>query len=112
MNNKSWELYAHKYPNNIFMHVGSLNFVKAHMLDEPIIKVLIELEDNGKYWGWIYNPDYKDSMYRKDGIPQMIWPSKNQVEMCFVYGIKAEEDRGKGKLVRLKITEIEEENNV
>jgi hypothetical protein len=41
---------------------------------------------------------------------RLIWPSRVQVDMCFPYGAKAEEERGAGRLVRFVATEIAEEN--
>ena len=35
----------------------------------------------------------------------MIWPSEAQFNVCFPYGPDVEEDRGKGRVLRLAITE-------
>jgi hypothetical protein len=96
----SWELYAHKY-KNFFMHVGPLNYVKAHMLKDEIKKVIVSLDDNGEYYGWLE---------KGENTPTMIWPSRAQFSMCFPYGYEAEEKRIKGKMVRLKIIEIKKDD--
>lgn len=46
------------------------------------------------YWGWF---DFQ----KKDFT--LIYPQKFLLNMCFTYGIKAEEDSGKGKAYRLEI---------
>ena len=66
----------------------------------PIHKVKVEEDSTGesKYYGWL---DAETQEYR------MIWCEKKLVEMCFPYGYKVEEEKGKGRLVRLKIDFIE-----
>ncbi len=46
------------------------------------------------YWGWF---DFEEERF------VFIWPSYLQLSMCFTYGMKAEEDRGRGKAYRLEI---------
>lgn len=52
------------------------------------------------YWGW-YN--LIENKWETGGLIQ---PSFLQFQMCFPYGYKAEEERGKGKAYRLDIEEI------
>ena len=49
------------------------------------------------YWGW-------QRTIEKDLI--MIWPSFPQFSMCFCYGYKSEEERGRGKAYRLSVEEV------
>ena len=46
-----------------------------------------------EYWGWF---DFDDNKYK------MIWPNYRLFHCCFTYGVKVEEQSGKGKSYRLK----------
>lgn len=85
------EVWHNIYPN--------INLVKM-CGDGPYHEVKIrEIRKNetSLYWGW---KDFEDKKY------SMIYYRKELAEMCFPYGYKAEEKRGRGKLVNLVITEI------
>ena len=83
----------------LYMHVGSRHYVECHFLPHPIVPVTVRERVDGDaghvYWGW----------REPDGTYAMIWPSEMQVEMCFPYGSKVEEDRGAGTKVQLTIEE-------
>ena len=51
---------------------------------------------NPDYWGWFDN---------EDGSFTFIWSAYFLLEMCFTYGMKAEENRGRGKAYRLEVVE-------
>jgi len=53
---------------------------------------------NPDYWGWYDN--------KKEAFSMMIYAKRFLLEMCFVYGIKACEDRGEGKAYRLEIVKV------
>lgn len=38
--------------------------------------------------------------------PQMVYPRESLFSMCFPYGVQAEVDAGKGRVVRLAVTEV------
>lgn len=59
------------------------------------IKVIADL--TGPYWGWWDAEQDKFSM---------IYLSKFLLAMCFPYGIRAEEEAGKGKALRFRIEEV------
>ena len=72
--------------------------------NEEIVEVEVEEDPNGKYHAWweyesYFNPD-------KSGGFEFVSDCIHLVEICFTYGTKAEEKRGKGKLVRAKVTEV------
>lgn len=48
------------------------------------------------YWGWY-------SFKKKDFSGRLIWHRRELLQMCFPYGIKAEEKANKGKAYRLTI---------
>ena len=59
-----------------------------------------ELPD-ADYWGW-----YED----RDEKFLMLYPQKFLLKMCFMYGMKVEEEKGKGKAYRLEVVETEHKN--
>ncbi len=94
---RTWIMYCYKYiTRNYYAHFGSLNYVKLHGLSEPIVRVSLIEDENGEYYGWI--PTGKDT-------PTMIWKSEVVFSICFPYGYKTEEQRGKGKAIRLLVSE-------
>jgi len=79
---------------------SSLEMTKLYG-ESPYYKIKVREIKKGEksaYWGW---KDFEKKEYC------MIYPHKAGTEMCFPYGPKAEEKRGKGKLVNLVIEEIE-----
>ena len=76
---------------------------------EDIIHVECSIHKNQKidsgvpkldYWGWF---DLEEFKWSTGGLMQ---PSHAQFSMCFPYGYKAEEERGRGKAYRLMIKQI------
>ncbi len=96
-----WKMWASKYNSDItgiyYMHFGSYRFVELHGLDNPIVEVELEENPKGTYFGFV-----------EDGKLEgcLTWPSEVQFEMCFPYGSKVEEEKGRGKKIRLSIKEI------
>lgn len=82
--------YAH-----LFTHKQAVGMCGS----EPIIRVSVEEDQKGDYFGWEYSDKKNFSM---------IYPSIKLVEICFPYGTKAEEEKGRGRVVKLKITEFPE----
>ena len=54
-----------------------------------------------EYWGWL---DFDNNTY------SMIWPNYKLFHCCFTYGVKVEEQSGKGKSYRLKLVSYEKYN--
>lgn len=109
---RTWDLHAHRYDNGLLMHVGSLPFVKAHYLDDPIVAVRCEeLEDlaspDATHFAW----EYLNNKYFPPGDLHMVQiraGNKNPtglLDMCFAYGMKAEIERGNGRPIALRVTE-------
>jgi hypothetical protein len=103
----AWEMYAHRYDDGRFCHVGSEQYVRANGLKKPMFRVLVEEVDDddetATHWGWM---GFAWSYHEADTEPNMIWHTKGQFKMCFTYGPQAEVDRGRGRILRLRITEI------
>jgi len=85
----------HLYPSKVALRMCSVP-------EEDMKRVRVSYDENGAYWGWW---DAEKEHFT------MIWPSRVQVEICFPYGSAAEERRGRGKLVQLKVEEIQELSN-
>jgi hypothetical protein len=94
----TWRMYAHDFGGTL-LHLGSYEFVQAHMLPEPIVPVEVTVVDradeSGTHWGWLA---------KTASAPTMIWPSPVQFAICFPYGPECEVKRGCGRIVRLRIT--------
>ncbi len=75
-----------------FDGIGTSFFFTKCFGSAPYYQISLRETDleSGQYFGW---KDYTKQEY------QMIWPSLVQAEICFPYGSKAEEEKGRGKLV-------------
>jgi hypothetical protein len=98
-------MYAHwidgKY-RSAFMHFDANPEIVKLYGDHPIHRVrvtLVEGKHDGIYWGWL-DTDGKHLEY--------VYPSRDAVEVCFPYGSKREEARGRGKVVGLLVEDLGE----
>ena len=71
---------------------------KQEKIRTVVVRELKEGEES-MYWAWW---DNAMGLF----VPGFIWPSKGQVSMCFPYGPEIEEEKGRGKLLRVMIEEI------
>jgi hypothetical protein len=94
---RTWYMYAYD-DDDLFEYFGDLWWVKLHGLSNPIVPVRLTEDPEGRYYGWLATGEDE---------PNMIWPSKAQFEMCFPYGPKAEEERGRGQTVRLSVERLQ-----
>ncbi|MFA5732905.1 MAG: hypothetical protein WC934_13020 [Acidithiobacillus sp.] len=91
--------YAHQYyDNKLFHNIFSHQKSTQMCGDDPIFKIEFEVGDTDEYtyWGWL-----------EDGEVCMIFPHKILFEICFAYGYKVEEERGRGKAIKLKVINSE-----
>lgn len=91
------------YYTNIFSTIKSVKMCIAE--PAPIFKIdVIETKeiDENSYYGWL---EFEDSNI------SYIYPHLTLFSVCFPYGYKAEEERGIGKLIRVKIIELEDVTN-
>jgi len=101
-----------KDKNGIYKHFG-ISEITASLYGSKlseIIKVKVEISEDqspvppkhvpnqADYWAWV------DS---KGKLSTLIWPQWFLLNMCFPYGLKAEEERGGGKAYRVNILEID-----
>ncbi len=112
---RTWELWACRYESGTFMHVGARRWVELHYLPEPIVPVLVEevlgdpLAPEVTHYAWedTDRPRASPAMVQRrahasPGIQRSAWML---LDMCFPYGVKAEVDAGRGKILALRITE-------
>lgn len=102
MNPRTWRLWAHecesgKDGTGAFRHIGKRRYVELHLMNYPIVEVNITEDKNGNYWGWLS---------KGENEPKMIWPSKAQFEVCFIYGPEMEVEHGKGEILRLRVEKL------
>lgn len=109
---RSWEMFCqkrddHRFP---FDHFGSRLYVKMCLTDtrpridvspatgwRAIHKVRLTITEDGPLWGWW------DAKH--DDISMVYW-SKLLNEMCFTYGSRVEEERDRGRVVRLNVDDL------
>ena len=101
-----WHMWAHRYDNGDLHNLGERWWVEIHGLPDPIVAVdVAEVADGdpaATHWGWVDTGD---------ATPEMIYPRESLFSMCFPYGVQAEVDAGKGRVVRLAVAEVTENNN-
>ena len=94
-----WDVYANRYPQGRYYGIGEKRWVELHGGDE-VYPVRVTEDPEGDYYGW------REAAKAADSLPTMIWQSLMQLDMCFPYGVYAEE--GRGSLVRMRIEAREE----
>lgn len=79
-------------------------WVELHGMDEPIVRVSVRerlpTDPPSDYWGWLDAKEPDRYIF--------VWPSEMQLDMCFPYGPKAEENRGHGRKMNLMVVELPE----
>ena len=108
-----WELWSNRrapdegdnkddYGN--FCDIGHRMFCLGHGRKQEPVKVLVEIDPDGLYWGW-----QEPSTHKPSEKPSMIFDHKVLFEICFTYGVEVEVEGNKGRIVKLRITEIKDE---
>lgn len=85
-------LYLHVFPSELKVRM-CLDWKNP----EPIIRVWVQEDEQGRYYGW---------HAKEDRFYSMIFPSYIQFKICFPYGHEIEEEKGHGRMIRLSIEEI------
>lgn len=102
-----WRMFAHRYTNGDLHNLGVRRYVEMHGVKAPVVEVdVVEVPNDdprATHWGW---------MRPADTQPVMIYPREVLFRVCFPYGVEAEVAAGKGRVVRLAVTEIEKEADV
>lgn len=96
--------YAHQRARagrTTYWHISPNEWwVRLNDATQPIVEVnVVEVPESDAtetdYWGWL--------RAGKD-VPTMIFPSINLLRICFPYDVSVDVDKGKGRVVRLRIT--------
>lgn len=97
----AWEMYAYRCdgPNGIYYSYVTparrwLDFVG---LNHPIVRVQVREVRGAQYYGWIRV---------EEDEPTMIQHHSPMFNIQFPYGPEAEENLGRGRIVRLEIEEV------
>ncbi len=119
----SWQMHAHRTGNGMLRDIGHQRWVELFGGDDPIVPVTVDelrvsdtKDPDVTHYGWW---DIAGSMQKESTEPVMIFPRVGGPQrpdidpwtllgMCFTYGMQAEINRGKGRMVCLRITESEE----
>lgn len=98
--------YAHEKHRNgraTYWHL-SPNEWWTRLNDEtqPVVEVnVVEVPESdaveGDYWGWLRTGNE---------VPTMIYPALALLRICFPYDIAVEVEKGKGRVVRLRVTPV------
>ena len=92
---RQWPMFAGNPSRGVWLNVDThARTVQAYGVDDPV-EVTATEDPEGTYYGWID----ADS----DGAPVMVQPHEGLFSMQFPYGPKAEVDRGRGEIVRLRV---------
>jgi hypothetical protein len=99
---RAWRMHCHVTATG-FQNFGERWWVAIHGLPHPVVEVdvaeVAKEDPAGTHWGWI----------RADkDVPGMIWQHRGAFNAQFPYGPKAEEERGKGRVVRLAVRKSED----
>lgn len=96
--NSGERYYTNVFPSTLHLKVcGS----------PPYYKVRVSLDEDGDYWSW-YTGDATDPHFRDDEyVFHFTAKDKVSVNVCFSNGCKIAEELGRGRLVRVKIEELE-----
>jgi hypothetical protein len=100
--------YAHRRERNgkvsYYNASPNLRWLNLFQSPDPIVRLRIREwrvgDEEPSYWGWLKTGD--------PGKYTLVWPTEIQFNICFQYGYKPEEDRGKGRRVKLVVEEVPE----
>lgn len=104
-----WRMFASQRAGEWFYVSLDPRYVKDYGR-EPVPVLVTELpsdtaSDEVDGFGWIATNERVGQ--EPDGVPQMIWPQLFLLSMCFPYGLKAEAALGRGRIVKLRIEQVE-----
>lgn len=95
-------MWAHRYDDGKLYDLGERWWVKIHGLSYPIVEVdVLEVADDdpsATHWAWMQTGETE---------PLFSHPYRGGLEICFTYGTKIEVEHGKGRIVRLAVTDVE-----
>ena len=97
---RQWTMYAQRQTSPIegreFCHFGAEPWVRM-CFGGAVVQVQLSEDPDGGYWGWIE---------AGGTTPEMIQPHHGMFTMQFPYGPEAEQERGRGEIVRMTAREV------
>lgn len=102
----SQEMFAARHPDRGWQHFFLSRNAYTLTGDHPstVRRVRVIVDPEGPFWGWRYALSH-DSF---SGQISMIFSRRLLVEVCFPYGTKAAEEKGEGRVVRLRVEDLGE----
>lgn len=107
----TWSVHAYREDGRrgiYYSTIGPKPWVALHGLSAPIVPVAVTEvgadDPEATHWGWIDAGSDTPAW-------ALVWPSRAQYEVCFPYGVLLEEERGKGRTVRLRVEGSREDSN-
>ena len=104
-----WRMHAHRVERHGRVDYEHLapdpRYATSHGLPYPVVQVTVTEDADGPYYGWI-DTSGTPRAERRDAMPVMIQPHRTLFRMQFPYGVDAEVDAGKGRVVRLRVEEV------
>lgn len=98
----TWRMYAVRLDDGLLHYVEHDRRGTAMYGVTPILPVearlVKQIDPAATHWAWIGAGETK---------PSLVYPAWPLFSICFPYGVKAEVEAGKGRVVRLAITEME-----
>jgi hypothetical protein len=98
----SFKLFAQKLPGRYYgFYASERHFITSG--PEPVLPMKVTVLAASEavetdYWGW----------WKAEGdYVCLIYPRESLLEMCFPYGSKAETERGRGWVVRVRVEEVQ-----
>lgn len=80
----------------VYVHFGTEQRLRICYPNTFVVPVTLTEDQDGSHWGWIT---------RGRDEPTMIQPTRHQFETQFPYGWRSEQERGHGRMVRLRVEE-------
>ena len=101
MSDGQWRMWAHRYDDGKYYDLGEKWWVEIHGLPYPIVEVDVrEVGDDdpsATHWAWMKTGETE---------PLFAHPYRGGLTICFTYGVEIEVKNGKGRVVRLAVTEV------
>lgn len=94
MGDNAWLMWA-LCRDGRFCYAGHRRYAQAYARpDETPVRVFVHAKVDGGYFGWLPAAEI---------VPRFIFDHWGLFSMCFPYGPRAEEEHGKGRIMRLSV---------
>lgn len=94
-------MYAVRLKDGLLHYVGDRRMIEFCDLGELILPVSVRLvaddDPAATHWAWLRTG--KET-------PEMVYPRRVLFNVCFPYGAEVEQENGRGRIVRLVVTDV------